>query len=183
MKEESKDRLKQAQLLAEESVASSEVEAAENGRKNATIEYDENGEEKGKYTIIPDLYISRKVTVKGGKRYADYYVHGVLRGVEVKVRVKPGKDSDGFADVSAYTMLNIVFGEKDEAQFSVRAFKRRDSATNRLTSGLTYYAYDKDVEDGEEYVAPLRFETSPDKAVISKLIEIANKKYALGLTV
>lgn len=173
MKEENKDTMKQGEEIATEK---------EKDRENY-IATDDNTEESSKYVVIPDLYISRKVTLKGGKRYADYYVHGVLRGVEVQVRVKPGKDSDGFTDVSAYTMLNLVFGENDDALFAVRTFKRRDSATNRITSGLTYYAYVKDIDDGEEYTAPLRFETTSDKAIISKLIEVANKKHELGLTV
>lgn len=180
--EKEKTKLEQAQELAEQTAAAA-AEAAEKERENASVEDDENGEEKGKYIIIPDMHLSRKVTTKGGKSYADYYVHGVLRGVPVKVRVKPGKDGDGWTDVSAYTFLNIVFGEKNEAVFAVRPFKRRDSSTNRVTTGLTYYAYDKDANDGEEYTAPLRFDTASDKAIISKLIEVANKVHSLGLSV
>ena len=180
---EQQTQLEQAQALAAETAAVEAAAANAEVRESAADETDENGEEKGKYTIIPDMRLSRKVTVKGGKRYADYYVHGVLRGVNVQVRVKPGKDGDGWTDVSAYTLLNTVFGEKNEAAFAVRPFKRRDSATNRVASGLTYYAYDKDVNDGEEYTAPLRFDTASDKAIITKLIEVANRVHELGLSV
>lgn len=143
---------------------------------------EEKEEELSKYIVIPDVTITRRSVKKSGKVYKDYFVNGSLRGVPVQVRVRPSKDSSGFTDVNNYTILDIVFGDAAKVMFAVQSYRRRDNATNRVVTGFTYHAYERDKESGEEWSAPLRFETSSDKAIISKLIEIANRKYELGLT-
>ena len=157
-----------------------QTENLENGTSFST-DTEEREEELSKYMVIPDMFITRKTVKKGGRVYNDYFVNGVLRGVQVQVRVRPGKDSSGFTDVSSYTMLDIVFGSLTSVQFAVQSYKRRDLATNRSVTGYTYHAYSKDPKDGEEWTAPLRFETSSDKAMIMKMIEVANRDHELGL--
>lgn len=165
---ENKDK---AQSELKEKVVSQQVD-------NQTTEVEE---ERSKYVVIPELLITRKLDVRSGKKYYSYYVHGLLRGVEVKVRVRPGKDDSGFTDVNVYTLLDIVFGTGDEAAFAVQILKRKDFSNNRTMKSLQYYAYVFDKTENDEYVAPLRFETSGDKAVMLQLLEKVNRKYSLDL--
>ena len=170
MKEENKDKKVQA-------AEATEVEEV------GTITESGEVEDVSKYIVIPDMYITRKTTNKGGRDYSDFTVHGVLRGVPVEVRVRPGKDESGFTDVNAYKLMNIVFGTDSECLFAVQTRKRRDTATGRVISSLCYFAYVKDAEDLVEYVAPLRFETQSDRSILTQLIAKSNGKYGLGLTV
>ncbi len=169
MKDENKDKKVQS--------AETETEAVE------TLTEADEVEEVSKYIIVPDMYITRKTVVKGGKKYSDFTVHGSLRNVKVEVRVRPAKDNSGFTDVNAYKLMEIVFGGEDEALFAVQTRKRKDSATGRTITTLSYFAYVKDGEDLTEYVAPLRFETQSDKSIVTQLISRSNSKHALGLLV
>lgn len=134
------------------------------------------------YTVIPGVTVTRKITVKGGKKYCDYFFNCTLRGAPMQVRVRPGKTEDRFTDISSYSMLDAVFKEKDSADFAVVITKQRDFVTGRNTSKMTYYAYVYDEVEGD-YGAPLRFETASDKAIVVKAIQLANTKYQLGLNV
>ncbi len=142
----------------------------------------DNEEVHSVYTVVPDVTVTRKLTNKGGKTYSDYFFNCTLRGVPMQVRVRPGKTEDRFTDVSAYALLDRVFGQKDSVSFAVKIIKKKDFTTGRVSSVLSYYAYDYDEVEGD-YAAPLRFETAPDKAIVSKAIELANKKHELGLSV
>lgn len=143
---------------------------------------EDNEEVHSVYTVIPDVTVTRKVTVKGGKKYSDYFFNCTLRGVPMQVRVRPGKTEDRFTDVSAFQMLDLVFGKSDSASFAVQMVKQRDFVTGRSTSKMSYFAFVHDDIEGD-YGAPLRFETAPDKAIVVKAIELANKKHELGLNV
>lgn len=167
-------------------VKEAEVQTNENPIEDEKIltaigEDGEEVEEVSSYIILPDITLSRKTVKKSGKVYNDYFVNGTLRGVPVQVRVRPAKDTSGFTDVNAYNYLGIVFGDATTVEFAVRSSKRRDLATNRVVSRLTHYAYVKDVNDGVEYTAPLRFETASDQAMIAKMIEVSNLKHSLGI--
>ncbi|MCH5162726.1 MAG: hypothetical protein J1G38_04480 [Clostridiales bacterium] len=143
---------------------------------------EDNEEVRSLYTVIPDVTVTRKTTNKGGKKYSDYFFNCTLRGVAMQVRVRPGKTEDRFADVSAYALLDMVFGQNDTVDFAVRITKRRDFATGRSASTVSYYAYVRDEIEGD-FAAPLRFETASDKAIVVKAVELANKKHQLGLNV
>ena len=156
-------------------------EAAERFKQQAEadlVEVDE--EERSNYIVIPDMFVRRSCDVKNGKKYYNYFVHGILRGVPVMVRVRPGRDSSGFTDVSAFTFLGIVFGENTDASFAVQVLRSKDFTNNRVMKSFQYFAYSKD-KDGQEYSAPLHFEMTSDKALISTMLDVANKKYNLNL--
>ena len=146
--------------------------------KEELVEVDE--EERSNYIVVPDMFVRRTCDVKNGKKYYNYFVHGMLRGVPIKVRVRPARDSSGFTDVSAYVFLDAVFGENTDIAFAVQVLKRKDFTNNRIMKSFQYFAFSKD-EDGQEYPAPLHFEMTSDKALISTMLDIANKKYDLGL--
>lgn len=159
-----------------------EVKAEAVANEVEAVLNEDNEEVHGLYTVVPDVTVTRKVTDKGGKKYSDYFFNCTLRGVPMQVRVRPGRTEDRFTDVSAYAMLDLVFGQTDSVSFAVKTTKRRDFTTGRSSSVLSYYAFVHDDVEGD-FAAPLRFETAPDKAIVAKAIELANRKYQLGLSV
>lgn len=137
--------------------------------------------ERSSYVVCPGIHLEREVTLKNGVKYSSFYVTGTLRKTKVLVRVRPAKLEDGFTDLNAFNLLDIVFGGEDTAPFAVRVERTRDYRTGRTSRRVSYYAYVVDELEGE-YAAPLRFESAPDKAMVQKLVELDNRKYELGIT-
>ena len=138
-------------------------------------------EESSKYIVIPDVFVTRKCTVKGNKKYFDYTVTGKIRGVDMAVRVTPGRTESGFTDAGMYRLLELVFGPTAAAvPFAVQILTRRDFRSNRVMKSMQYFAYSNDDVEGE-LTAPLRFDTMNDKAIIQKFLDIADRKHGLNL--
>ena len=62
-----------------------------------------------------------------GKSYFEYYICGVVRGRDVKIKLAPPDKNDK----GGYTVLDIVFGNEDKADFIVVPYEFQD-ATYRI---------------------------------------------------
>jgi len=99
---------------------------------------------------------------KNGNVYFSYFVKGVIRGKEVKVGIVP-------PDRGGYTVLDIVFGEKDAANLCVNPFEIKDDATGKVVKGNTYSVQSYD-ESGELYECAIKPSRPSDKALLNMLI-------------
>ena len=138
-------------------------------------------EEQSDFVPIPDLFLECKTSVKNGKTFKDYILHGKLRSVPVKIYFRPGKNSSGFTDVNSYSLLDIVFNGASTSLFAVRVITRVNALTQRRTRRMEYVAYSKDESTGMEYYAPLVLDTISDKAMLDQLLTSSALKYDLEL--
>lgn len=138
--------------------------------------------ERSDYILIPGLAVMRESVVKSGKKYYNYFTKGKIRGRDMTVYFRPAV-TEGRVDVRAYDMLDAVFGTAVAVPFAVKAFKRKDATTKRVTNGLTFYAYVYDEEYQREYVAQLRPDQSSDRQILLTLIDQINISQNLGLTI
>ena len=53
-----------------------------------------------------------------GKQYNEYFISGTVRGTEVKIKLAPPDKKDK----GGYTVLDIVFGNENEADFVTCGF-------------------------------------------------------------
>lgn len=146
-------------------------------------ETEEVAEERSNFIRIPDMILECKTTIKNNRTFKDYILYGKLRGRLVEIRMRPGKNSTGFTDVNAYKLLDVVFGDSNNADFAVRVTRRMNTFTNRMVSTMEYVAYAKDEKSGFEYYAPLVFDTISDKAALQQLLQVSNVAYDLKLPV
>ena len=86
-----------------------------------------------------ELYVSKK----DNQEHFSYFVKSVLRGKEVKVRIVP-------PDFGGYNVLEIVFGDADEAELTVTPFEIKDEKGNVTMTGNTYGVRSVD-DDGVVY--------------------------------
>ena len=142
---------------------------------------EEASEERSEFIVIPDVILQCKSSIKSGKVYKDYILHGKLRGVSVEIYFRPGKNSTGYTDVNGYKLLDIVFGNKDKSLFAVRVTRQINRVTNQVTTVKSYSAYVKDEQTGLDTYAPLRPDTISDKAMLEQLLEFSNLTYDLKL--
>ncbi len=54
-----------------------------------------------------------------GKSYNEYFICGTVRGKDVKIKLAPPDKNDK----GGYTVLDIVFGDADKADFIVEPFE------------------------------------------------------------
>lgn len=113
--------------------------------------------------IIPDTTISKKRVKQG--QYVDYTINVVLRNQPISVRIK-NENTKHF---------ELIFNFTNEAQLAVHKYHRYDS----IEANFNYYAYA--IIDNEPFAIPFQLTFKSDKAIINKAIEIANKKYNLGI--
>ena len=142
---------------------------------------EETTDERSDFIVIPDVVLQCKSSLKAGKVYKDYILHGKLRDVPAEIYFRPGKNSSGFTDVNGYKLLDIVFGDKDKALFAVRVTRQKDRVTQRVTTTKSYVAYVKDQKTSLDIYAPLRPDTVSDRAMLEQLLAFSNLLYDLKL--
>lgn len=138
-------------------------------------------DERSDFIVIPDVVLQCKSSLKAGKVYKDYILHGKLRDVPQEIYFRPGKNSSGFTDVNGYKLLDTVFGSNDKALFAVRVTRQKDRVTQRVTVIKSYVAYVKDDNTGLDIYAPLRPDTVSDRALLEQILAFSNLLYDLKI--
>lgn len=113
------------------------------------------------------LFVERKpYEGKDGNTYFTYFIKGVIRGKEVKIQIAP---PDRDKDFGGYTVLDIVFGDSNEAELVVTPFEMKNEASGEVIAGKTYGVRSID-EDGKIYECKIKPFRSSDKALIKMLL-------------
>lgn len=100
-----------------------------------------------------------------GKTYFEYFICGSVRGREVKIKLAPqdAKDKGG------YTVLDIVFGNEEKADFIVVPYEFQDQ-TGKTVSGNRFLVRTVDKETGEVFECPIRPARNSDKTLLTMLM-------------
>ena len=106
------------------------------------------------------------ISKETGKTYNNYYIHGVIDGVEVRAEVIP-------TDVGGYKLLDIVFKGETERDLKVidREFK---DATGKTIRSRSYAVVRNGLnDDGEfkEYSVDVLPKRKSDKAMLAMLLD------------
>lgn len=105
-----------------------------------------------------EIYISKK----DNQEHFSYFVKGIVRGKEVKVRIVP-------PDFGGYNVLEIVFGNDEEVELTVKPFEIKDEKGNVTMQGNIYGVKSVD-EDGVVYECKIKPFQESDKALLSMLL-------------
>lgn len=108
-----------------------------------------------------DLKVLKEHYLKDGKEYNCYCLRGNVRGVDVRVQLLP-------PDIQGYTVLDIVFGEEDQADFIATPFEFK--ADNGQVIAGHSYSVRSIGEQGEIYECKLIPAKSSDKTLIEMLL-------------
>ena len=100
-----------------------------------------------------------------GQTYYEYFIHGSIRGRDVKIKLAPPDAKDR----NAYTVLDIVFGNEERADFLVEPFEFIDG-NGKTVTGTRYKVQTVDKDTGEVYEASIRPAKSSDKALLAMLM-------------
>ena len=112
------------------------------------------------------LYVQKEPFEYNGKTYNHYFIQGVVRGREVKIDLAPpNKDTD----MGGYTVLDIVFGDADRADFIIEPFEIEDEKTKRVISGNRYIVRTVD-EDGKVYECTVKPARTSDRSLLNMLL-------------
>lgn len=112
--------------------------------------------------VIPNIKINK---VQNGK-YINYIINGiVIRGQELTIKI-PNEETRYFEP---------IFKDTDEAMLAVHKYHRYDTHAPHFV----FYAYA--ILDNEPITMPFQLEDTSSKIIMNKAIEIANKKYDLGI--
>lgn len=113
------------------------------------------------------IYVERETFESKGKTYFGYFIKGVIRGREVKIGIAPpNKDTDK----GGYTVLDLVFGDKDKAELVLVLYEIRDDKTGKVVSGNSYLVRTVD-ENGEVYECPVKPSRTSDKTLLNMLLK------------
>ncbi len=102
---------------------------------------------------------------KGNTCY-EYFISGVVRGREVKIKLGPSDPLDR----GGYTVLDIVFGDESTADFVVEPFEFQD-ASGKLITGKRYIVRTTDKETGEIYECAVKPVRNSDKSLLAMLVK------------
>ena len=108
------------------------------------------------------IKVERETFERNGKTYFGYFVSGVVRGRKVKAGVKP-------PDNGGYTVLDIIFGDADEANLAVTPFEMK-AEDGRIITGNTYAVESVDEETGEVYSCKEKPARESDKTILQMLL-------------
>lgn len=100
-----------------------------------------------------------------GKTYAEYFICGVVRGRDVKIKLAPPDKKDK----GGYTVLDIVFGDDSTADFITEPFEFKNAEGN-IVSGERFLVRTVDKETGEVYECPVKPARSSDKTMLAMLM-------------
>jgi len=99
-----------------------------------------------------------------GQSYFEYFICGNVRGRDVKIRLAPPDKTDK----GGYTVLDIVFGNEDKADFVVEPFEFTNSE-GKVVSGEKYLVRTTD-ENGEVYECAVKPTRNSDKTLLGMLL-------------
>lgn len=113
------------------------------------------------------IYVERETFEKNDKTYYSYFIRGSIRGRDVKIGIAP-PNSD--TDKGGYTVLDLVFGDKDKAELVLKPYEIKDEKTKKVVSGNTYAIRTVDDATGEEYECTVKPFRTSDKALLNMLL-------------
>ena len=114
---------------------------------------------KAKIYVERETYLSKK----DNNEHFSYFIKGVIKGREVKVRITP-------SDFGGYTVLEIVFGDTNAAELTVKPFEIKDDRGRVTASGNMYGVKSVD-EDGEIYECKIKPFQESDRALLEMLLK------------
>lgn len=100
-----------------------------------------------------------------GKQYNEYSISGTVRGTEVKIKLAPPDKKDK----GGYTVLDIVFGNENEADFVVVPFEFTNGEGKTVT-GNRFLVRTVDKETGEVYECAVKPARNSDKDMLAMLM-------------
>lgn len=100
-----------------------------------------------------------------GKTYDEYYISGNVRGRDVKIKLAPPDKNDK----GGYTVLDIVFGNKDTADFVTEPFEFVNG-DGKTVSGERFLVRTVDKETGEVYECAVKPARKSDKTLLAMLM-------------
>lgn len=107
------------------------------------------------------VMVERETFESNGKEYFSYFIKGKVRGRDVKAGVIP-------PDKGGYTILDIVFDGKMEAELVVKPFEMKDEH-GKIIKGNSYMVRSYD-EDGTVYECPIKPARTSDKTFLNMLL-------------
>lgn len=110
-----------------------------------------------------NIMVQRETFEKNDKVYFSYFIKGQVRGKDVKVAIIP-------PDKGGYSVLDIVFGNQDNAELTIKPFEIKDEATGKIISGNSYGVKTID-ENGEIYECSVKPFRSSDKMLLNMLLK------------
>lgn len=111
------------------------------------------------------IKVERETFEYKGKSFFEYFISGVVRGREVKIKLAPPNINDR----GGYTVLDIVFGNEDQADFVVEPYEFKDASGNIIT-GNKFLVRTVDKESGETYESAIKPARNSDKTLLAMLM-------------
>lgn len=108
-----------------------------------------------------NIKVERENFEKNGKSYFSYFIKGVVRNKDVRVQIIP-------PDKGGYAVLDVVFGDKMEAELVVTPFAIKDDS-GKVITGNTFKVRSAD-ENGEVYECSVKPARSSDKSFLNMLL-------------
>ncbi|MCM1295580.1 MAG: hypothetical protein NC311_08555 [Muribaculaceae bacterium] len=111
------------------------------------------------------IKVERETFEYKGKSFFEYFISGKVRGKEVKIKLAPPNINDR----GGYTVLDIVFGNEDKADFVVEPYEFKDASGNTIT-GNKFLVRTVDKETGETFESSIKPARNSDKTLLAMLM-------------
>ena len=114
-------------------------------------------------TEVKKIMVEREPFQKDGKNYFSYFIKGTVRGKDIRVLITP-------PDKGGWQVLDIVFGDANEAELEIKPYEMKNEATGEVIKGNSYAVKSVD-ENGEVYECKIKPLRSSDKMLLNMLIK------------
>lgn len=112
-----------------------------------------------------DIKVEKQAFEFKGKQYFEYFISGVVRGKEIKVKLAPPDKTDK----GAYTLLDVIFGDEEKADFVVEPYEFKDNNGNTI-AGNRFLVRTVDKETGKIFECPIKPAKNSDKTFLAMLM-------------
>lgn len=109
-----------------------------------------------------NIAVEREAHQKENKTYHTYFIRANIRGKDVRISVMP-------PDTGGYRVLDIVFGNQNEATLVVTPFEIKDES-GKVIRGNSFSVQSVD-EDGEIYECPIKPSRTSDKSLLNMILK------------
>ena len=110
---------------------------------------------------INKIMVEREPFQKDGKNYFSYFIKGTVRGKDIRVLITP-------PDKGGWQVLDIVFGDANEAELELKPYEMKNEATGEVVKGNSFAVKSVD-ENGEVYECKIKPLRSSDKMLLNML--------------
>ncbi|MBR1925889.1 MAG: hypothetical protein IJ837_03430 [Clostridia bacterium] len=110
---------------------------------------------------INKIMVEREPFQKDGKNYFSYFIKGTVRGKDIRVLITP-------PDKGGWQVLDIVFGDANEAELELKPYEMKNEATGEVIKGNSFAVKSVD-ENGEVYECKIKPLRSSDKMLLNML--------------